>query len=286
MEGEQMKVVQFCMPVLVALFAVVAFNPAFASDPMPITADEAFDGVQRQVFPGTDASATVVLVDVRDPQEVLSSGAAAKVTEIAFLNGKATVEPEWGKVRLVHEGKFIEYDTHGRYKRAKHGRYNLAKVDTIKALETEAIAYNIKLWDQTDSGFDLQPTALQVAATAFAEDLVDLIDETDPDVIIVYCRTGGRSSFAGQLILNGSYTYDGNTYTSSLFPGAYEGEVYEIDDPYGTSGRGGFSGSDYSNVFNGYAGFPGRLTDTQEVPSASWKDSGLPVKRAAKPLPE
>jgi hypothetical protein len=81
MEGEQMKVVQFCMPVLVALFAVVAFNPAFASDPMPITADEAFDGVQRQVFPGTDASATVVLVDVRDPQEVLSSGAAAKVTD-------------------------------------------------------------------------------------------------------------------------------------------------------------------------------------------------------------
>jgi rhodanese-related sulfurtransferase len=262
------------MHALVPLFAVVAFNPAYADDPIPITADEAFDAVQRQVVPGTDADAIVVLVDVRDPQEILSSGAAAKVNEIAFLNGKENVKPDWGEVRLVHDGKFIEYYT--------DGRYNRVAVDKVEKLTTEAISYNIKLWDQTETGFD--GDSLQSTAEAFAEALVGLIGETGPDVIILYCRTGGRSSYAGQLILNGEYKYNTVTYSSDFFPTSYTGLVYEIDDPDGTNGRGGFSGNEYSNVFNGYAGFPGRLTDTQDVPSASWRDSGLPVTRA-KPLP-
>lgn len=270
-----MKLVRLCIRVFVPLLAVIAFNSAFADQLYPITAEEAFNAVQRQMDPGTNVPATVILVDVRDPQEVLSSGAAAEVNEIIFLNGRR-IEPDWGKVRLVHNGKFIEYRT--------DGRYNRVKVDKLKALVTKAIAYNIKLWDQTESGFD--EATFQADAEAFAASLVDLIDKTDPVVIIVYCRTGGRSSFAGQLILNGLYTYKDVEYLSDLFPGEYMGKVYEIDDPSGINGRGGFSGPDYSNVFNGYAGFPGRLTDTQEVPSASWKDSGLPVKRAAKPLPE
>jgi rhodanese-related sulfurtransferase len=270
-----MNAVRFCMHALVPIFAVVAFNPAYASNPIPITADEAFDAVQRQVFPGTEDPAIVVLVDVRDPQEILSSGAAAKVNEIAFLNGKENVEPDWGNVRLVHDGKFIEY--------YKDGRYNRVTVDKLESLSTEAISYNIKLWDQIETGFD--ESSLQSTADDFADALVGLIETTNPDVIILYCRTGGRSSYAGQLILNGEYTYKTVKYSSDLFPISYMGQVYEVDDPDGSNGRGGFSGYDYSNVFNGYAGFPGRMTDTQDVPSASWKDSGLPVKRAAKPLP-
>jgi hypothetical protein len=89
------------------------------------------------MVPRSDWPATVVLVDVRDPQELLSSGAAAKVKEIVLLKGQANVEPEWGKVRLVHDGKFIEYHA--------HGRYNRVQVDSINALVTEPIAYNSKL---------------------------------------------------------------------------------------------------------------------------------------------
>jgi hypothetical protein len=60
--------------------------------------------------------------------------------------------------------------------------------------------------------------------------------------------------------------------------------VYEIDDPAGTPGRGGFQGSDYRNVYNGYLGFPSRPTKLQDVPSVSWKDSGLPMKTLLNPV--
>jgi rhodanese-related sulfurtransferase len=156
-------------------------------------------------------------------------------------------------------------------------------VDKVEGLIVEPIAYNIKIWDQTESGFDRD---FQATADEFGDKLSALIDDQTPNVIILYCRTGGRSGFAGQLILNGEYTYGGETYTSDTFPNGYSGEVYEIDDPSGANGRGGFSGSDYSFVFNGYAGFPGRLTNSQEVPSASWKDAGLPVIRKSKQMPE
>jgi rhodanese-related sulfurtransferase len=263
---------------LLSLLAVVALTPAFADallQPEPISAEEAFDAVQRQVFPGTDSEATVILVDVRDPQEVLSSGAAAAVKEIVI--GGNTIEPKLGAVRLTKNGESIEY-------RDAHGNLVSVALREITSLDIEAIAYNIKLWDQTESGFDLKPQALKKIARAFAKDLVALIDETQADVVIVYCRTGGRSSFAGQFILNGMYTFREDTFWSNRLP--YPIEVYEIDDPDGTNGRGGFSGPDYSGVFNGYAGFPGRSTVTQAVPSVSWKDSGLPVKRETKALPD
>lgn len=154
-----MKLVPFWMRAFVPLFAIVALNPALADDPIPITADQAFIAVQQQVNPVTDESATVVLVDVRDPQEILSSGAAARVEEIVFLSGQANVEPDWGMVRLVHDGKFIEYQT--------DGRRNRVKMDEIEALFTRPIAYNIKLWDQTESGFD--EDTYQATADAFAE---------------------------------------------------------------------------------------------------------------------
>ena len=72
---------------------------------------------------------------------------------------------------------------------------------------------------------------------------------------------------------------------------------YEIDAPdeqylnpnhnIHLAGLGGFQGSIYNGVFNGYSGFPGRPTEMQTArgwekekpngPSVSWKDSGLPI---------
>ncbi|HSP91961.1 MAG TPA: hypothetical protein VLN08_13685, partial [Vicinamibacterales bacterium] len=60
--------------------------------------------------------------------------------------------------------------------------------------------------------------------------------------------------------------------------------VYEIDQPDKTTGYGGFEGSNYDSVFNGYRGFPGRDTWTQIHPSVSWKDAGLPIKIGADPF--
>jgi hypothetical protein len=63
-------------------------------------------------------------------------------------------------------------------------------------------------------------------------------------------------------------------------------KVYEIDvaEPSG-NGRGGFSGSNYSNAFNGHVGFPDRQTDERDYPSVSWLDSGLPITTIFMPIP-
>ena len=274
-----MKLIRWSIAVVMPLFAAIGFNPAFADEliqPTPITAEEAYDAVQMQIDPLTGDPASVVLMDVRDPLEVFSSGAAAAVTEIEFSNRRGFVEPDWGKVRLVLNGKFITYRANGRYKWAKVGK--------IDALSTEPIAYNIKFWVRTETGWDVAYSVDPV--DGFAPKILSFLQAEQPDVVILYCRTGGRSSYAGQLILNGKYTFKEKTYESGLFPSVYVHDVYEIDDPDRTNGRGGFTGSDYGKVFNGYAGFPGRLTYKQDVPSASWKDSGLPVVRATRELPQ
>ena len=86
-------------------------------------------------------------------------------------------------------------------------------------------------------------------------------------MVVLYCRSGGRSTDC-------TYQFD----TDAFFA------VYEIDDPAGNRGFGGFEGNSYKNVYNGYRGFPGRETGVQTVPSASWKDSGLPMKTSVNPL--
>jgi hypothetical protein len=47
----------------------------------------------------------------------------------------------------------------------------------------------------------------------------------------------------------------------------------------------GFEGDSRSNRYNGYRGFPERLTEIQEHPSVSWKDAGLPMKTRIDPVP-
>ena len=250
-----------------AVFAIAPFSATFADAPKPITADDAFDAVQMQVFPQTNIRASVVLVDVRDPLEYFSSGAAAEVTKIHFVNEKkAAVEPELGKVRLIHEGKFLEYRVNDRYERTQ--------VAKVGSLDTKALAYNVPFWRRNTSGWD--KTSEGAFYEAIAEDFAPYYD-----VLILYCRTGGRSSLAGEGVIE-----------RGLFPAD---SVYEIDDPVpGPDGKtkngyGGFSGPTFGNAYNGYAGFPGRLTPpdptSADHASVSWLDSGLPIVTTQIPAP-
>jgi hypothetical protein len=83
---------------------------------------------------------------------------------------------------------------------------------------------------------------------------------SDYDVIILMCHSGKRTS---------NCVADFNT---SLFKA-----VYEIDQPDGKNGGGGFQGTSYDNAYNGYRGFPLRKTSFQSHPSVSWSDAGLPI---------
>ena len=244
-----MKIFLSKLGAVITAFALTA-SVATADPPIPITADQAFDAVQMQIDPETGMAASVALIDVRDPVEYFFTGAPAEVTKIVLIDGEKEIFADLGKVRLLHEGKFIEYRVNGRYKRTL--------VDKVSRIETQALALNIPFWLRTPTGWDkTTETAFQAA-----------VEELAPyyDVLVLFCRTGGRSSLAGDGI-------DPMLFT-----------VYEIDDPDGSNGSGGFSGPVYGSAFNGYPGFPGRLTDGRETPSVSWLDSGLPVVTTALPI--
>jgi len=93
--------------------------------------------------------------------------------------------------------------------------------------------------------------------------------------LILMCACGIRSSYAAerleQLGFNRVYEIDNILKEMSSYPG----------------GNGGFQGDPYSNLYNGYKGYPGRLeienveTVTgnidDENDSVSWMDTGLPI---------
>ena len=231
----------------VLVFAASAFTTAVADAPIPITADEAFDVVMDP------DNQDVALVDLRDPVEFYWSGAPVAVTQIHFVDEKkAPVVPDNGKVRLVQEGKFLEYAVGGRHQRTQ--------VTKIGQLDTEQIAINIP--------FKIGLPGTWVTNPTFFTDMDRLHDDYGINVVILYCRTGGRSSSAGEAIIT---------------PFA---EIYEIDDPSDPSDNmhGGFSGSTYGGVYAGHIGFPGRQTDSQVTPSVSWLDSGLPIATGVHPM--
>jgi hypothetical protein len=74
--------------------------------------------------------------------------------------------------------------------------------------------------------------------------------------LIIMCRSGKRTSKCG--------------FDASLFKA-----VYEIDGL--KNGRGGFQGSSYDDIYNGYRGWPGRKSLGGNNKSVSWIDSGLPI---------
>jgi rhodanese-related sulfurtransferase len=268
---------------LLAVGVASILGAALAADPIPITADQAFDAVTMQVDPETGGPANVLLIDVRDPVEYFFNGAAGAVTKIHLkgYRGKgARVTPEGGKVRLVHDGKFVEYWVKGHYR--------LTRVAEIDNLDMEPLAYNVPLWrfDVTTNNWETDHSAEEAAFVTNMAALVDALPDAEycsgcPFKVILYCRTGGRSTLAGRLIAD--VLFNAN-------------DVYEIDDPAGQNGRGGFSGPAWSatsadyNGYNGYGGFPGRQTPpdgrSDVHASVSWLDSGLPVVTTVKSLEE
>lgn len=236
----------------VLVFAATALTTGLttvlAGAPIPITADEAFDAV-------TDPNnQDVALVDLRDPVEFYWSGAPVAVTQIHFVDEKkAPVAPDYGKVRLIEEGKFLEYSLGGRYQRTQ-----VTKVDQ---LDTEQIAINIP--------YKIGIPGTWITNPNFHTDMDRLRDDYGINMVILYCRTGGRSSSAGAAITT--------PFTN----------IYEIDDPNDPdlgNMHGGFSGSTYGGVYAGYVGFPGRQTDREATPSVSWSDSGLPIAARVHPI--
>lgn len=231
--------------VLVALLgmagAPVAARPAAGDTSIvAITADEAFDAVTMGIDPATGSEASVALVDVRDPMEVFWSGTPAVVDEIQLLDGRS-IEPDWGKVRLIREGKFVEYQVGGHYRRTQ--------VAKLGGVASSQIAVNIPLFFVTTTGWtpnlDFTPTIQGLT--------------NSHDVVILFCRTGGRAWWAT------------SKFNTALFNAVY------VIDAAGASPVGGFSGIGYGSVYNGYVGFPARQTDIQDHPSASWMDAGLPI---------
>ena len=239
---------------ILGTLALAASFTAIADAPIPITADAAFDAVTTHIDPESGATVSVVLLDIRDPVEYFFSGAPAKVLSIKLLDDDELIEPDNGKVRVIQEGKFLEYRVNGRYRRML--------VDKIETLNTEQLALHFPYWTRTPTGWD--KSNADPTTGSFYPTVATLADQYD--VLILYCRTGVRSSLAAE----------------DLDPTLFW-KVYEIDDPGGEGGHGGFSGSNYDNVFNGQVGFPGRMTSGQIVPSASWMDSGLAIVTTTMP---
>ena len=140
-----MKIFLSKLGAVITAFALTA-SVATADPPTPITADQAFEAVQMQIDPETGMAASVALIDVRDPVEYFFTGAPADVTKIVLIDGEKEIFPDLRKVRLLHEGKFIEYRVNGRYKRTL--------VDKVSSIQTQALALNIPFWLRTPTGWD------------------------------------------------------------------------------------------------------------------------------------
>jgi len=239
-------------PIVLAMAAaslVVASLNAQAQTlpPIPITADEAFDAVTQQKDPLSGVPGRVLLVDVRTHAEFHWVGAAAMVKAITLKNGGVIV-PDWGKVKIEHEGKFLVFRVGGKNERIQ--------VKTVAKLDMAGIAKNIpyQTWNDATFGMALNPT--------FGAEVEALAGDDRP-VLILFCRSGGRT--------------DAGNAVAKLYPEKFSA-IYEIDQPNAVTNHGGFEGSSYSDVFNGYRGYPERETLIQSSPSVSWKDAGLPIK--------
>lgn len=211
---------------------------------IPITANQAFDAVVQQVDPATGEKARVALIDVRTTAEYFWVGACGKVERITTTSGREFL-PHNGKV-VMKWRNLLCFKVEGR----RGLRPIFLPVSKVESIETVDISIHIPthIWDEAN--------CTKYANPDFAATIESL--SADYDVLILMCRSGKRSNT--------------RAFDTSMFAA-----VYEIDDPNGTNGHGGFQGTSYSDVYNGYRGYPGRNTRMQDTPSASWSDAGLPV---------
>ena len=219
---------------------------------IPITADQAFDAYANQEDPLTGEEEDIALVDVRTGAEYFWLGAPAQVDKILTVSGEK-LTPYNGKVKLRMGGRYLKFEVE-EDDDLRSVFFPVSKVDSI---ETTKIAYYVPLLNWDEASYSM------VENENYAEQIEALAE--DFDIIILLCRSGGRSGK--------------RDFNTGLFKA-----IYEIDQPDGKSGRGGFEGTTYSNAYNGYRGFPGRYTNNQDHPSVSWKDAGLPIQIGGDPL--
>ncbi len=234
--------------ILAFIFALVFAANTMADDSdvnIPIAADQAFDAVVRQVDPETGLNERVALIDVRTTAEYYWVGACGKVESILTTSDEEYI-PYNGKVVLNKRGTKL------RFKVAVNNRLRRVRlpVTEVDSIETTDISIHIPthIWDEEK--------CTKFSDDDFAAQIESLSD--DYDVLILMCRSGKRSAT--------------RAFDTSLFKA-----IYEIDQPDGSNGYGGFQGSSFGDAYNGYRGFPGRNTRQQDTQSVSWSDAGLPV---------
>jgi rhodanese-related sulfurtransferase len=241
--------------VVAVIFVLVFAANAMAAETevnIPITAEQAFDAVVQQVDPETGEDARVALIDVRTTAEYFWVGACGKVECIVKTCGRELV-PHNGKV-VLKWGNYLCFSVKRLYG-LQPFFFHVSEVLYIKTVDI-SIHIPMHIWDEA--------TCSKYENPDFAATIESL--GADYDVLILMCRSGSRSNT--------------RAFDTSLFSA-----IYEIDDPKGRNGRGGFQGNPYGfgDAYNGYLGYPGRNTESRLVPSASWSDAGLPVHIGWKP---
>jgi len=244
----------FMVALMVSMFAT---GIAYAEEcplPIPITAEQAFDAYANQEDPISGEGANVAIVDVRTTAEYYWVGTCAQVDKIIKMNEDEII-PDMGKVILKANSSDLEFDV--------DGELIILNVEYVDEIETSPIARHIpyKIWKDKKCEPVLNKKFAKDIET-LADELAALANEEEdiPVIIILMCRSGKRT--------NGCPA----CFNTDLF-----GAVYEIDQPDGKDGRGGFQGTSYGDAYNGFRGFPGRKTSFQDHESVSWCEAGLPI---------
>jgi rhodanese-related sulfurtransferase len=224
----------FTVALMVSIFAT---GIAYADDPVPITAEQAFDLYANQ----EETGANVAIVDIRTTAEYHWVGTCAKVKIIITEDEEIT--PDNGKVIIRANSRILEFEV--------DGEPSALNVKHVEKIETSVIARHIPYMTWDDEGCE------KVDNDDFAGEIEALASQ-GIDIIIMMCRSGKRTSKA--------------EFNFGLFEA-----VYEIDQPDGKNGRGGFQGTSYGDAYNGFRDFPGRKTSFQEHESVSWSNAGLPI---------
>jgi len=263
-----------CIQIFSSLTAALVITTVLAGpDPVPITAEQAFDAVMTGIDPVTGVKhgvGNVVIVDVRTPPEYQFQGTVGRVDSMLLKGAAATFTPDMGKATISPDGQFLDYAVEGQAKRTQ--------IDEVMELTTSSISVNIPCatWNQDTKEMDPVPER-------FVKGIERLAD-AGTQVLITMCNSGGRST-----VCIAKFVPDD---LAARFKAIYE--IDRAGDPYinpdhgiHLAGLGGFQGSAYGGIYNGSAGFPGRHTAGRPIlgwqqgapvgPSVSWRDSGLPV---------
>jgi len=257
------KITRICS-IAVSTVLVLGLGVALADVvPIPITAEQAFDAVADQTDPLTGEPASVRIVDIRSAAEYSWVGTCAQVDRIVlkFAFGDREIAPDKGKVKLILGGRQLQFKLHGW--RQFMPLTQAEEIETSLLREDIGGVVNIpyKTWVDDNCEGDLcdMPEDLSFKLR------IEALSYEGVDVIILMCRSGGRTSACVA------------DFATTLFTAVYEIDRSDKD------GRGGFEGSTYANFYNGYRGFPGRATGLQDHKSVSWCDAGLPIYTGACP---